>query len=175
MINTFNTIITSLTLISHIALIIILAYFAFHTNKYLKKHNNKILTHFKNNGLKYAFTVSLTATLGSLFYSEIAGFTPCLLCWYQRIFMYVLPIITLIAILYKEYQIRKYVITLATIGSFISLYHIFVQITPRFTCASGGVDCGIISTLGFGYITIPVMALTAFAMIIILTVIQKRK
>ena len=35
-----------------------------------------------------AFLVALTATVGSLYFSEVARFTPCVLCWYQRIAMY---------------------------------------------------------------------------------------
>ena len=43
-------------------------------------------------------SVATVATLGSLYFSEEAGYIPCRLCWYQRIFMYPLPILIALAI-----------------------------------------------------------------------------
>lgn len=174
MINLINTVLSWLTLSSHILLILFLIFLAIYPIKKVKKHTKKLVLHVRSNAIKYAFVVATSATLGSLFYSEIAGFTPCLLCWWQRIFMYVLPIILLVAIIYKDYKVRRYTIPLATIGALIAIYHIIVQLTPTFTCiGQGGIDCGLTYVLGFGYITIPIMSLTAFVMIIILSYIQK--
>ena len=40
-----------------------------------------------------AWLIATLATLGALFMSEIMGLAPCVLCWYQRIFMFPLVII----------------------------------------------------------------------------------
>ena len=70
-----------------------------------------------------AFLVSLIATLGSLFFSEIMNFVPCSLCWYQRIFMYPLVFIFLTNLLYPDKSVFKYSFPLVFIGLIISIYH----------------------------------------------------
>ena len=124
----------------------------------------------RKNSLLLAFIISLTATLGSLFYSEILGYTPCKLCWFQRIFMYPLPIIFGIALKNKDLGIKKYTIPLAVIGALIAAYHYSVQVF-QFTTNCGAnseVPCNLVYSFELGYITIPMMALTAFILIIIL-------
>ena len=124
----------------------------------------------RKNSLLLAFIISLTATLGSLFYSEILGYTPCKLCWFQRIFMYPLPIIFGIALKNKDLGIKKYTIPLAVIGALIAAYHYSVQVF-QFTTNCGAnseVPCNLVYSFELGYITIPMMAVTAFILIIIL-------
>ena len=124
----------------------------------------------RKNSLLFAFIISLTATLGSLFFSEILGYTPCKLCWFQRIFMYPLPIIFGIALKNKDLGIKKYTIPLAVIGALIAAYHYSVQVF-QFTTNCGAnseVPCNLVYSFELGYITIPMMALTAFILIIIL-------
>ena len=70
-----------------------------------------------------AFLVSLIATLGSLFFSEIMEFIPCTMCWYQRIFMYPLVLIFLINLLYPDDKLFKYSFPLVVIGLLFSIYH----------------------------------------------------
>src|SRR5579864_8782128 len=55
-----------------------------------------------------AFVVAAIGTGGSLFFSEIAGFVPCDLCWFQRICMYPLSILTLLAALRGDYRVVTY-------------------------------------------------------------------
>jgi len=124
----------------------------------------------KKSSLLLAFLVSLTATLGSLFYSEILGYTPCKLCWFQRIFMYPLPIIFAIALRKKDLMIRSYTLPLVIIGGLIATYHYSVQVF-QFTTSCGadsGVPCNIVYSFELGYITIPMMALTAFILVVLL-------
>ena len=124
----------------------------------------------KRNPLLLALIVSLVATSGSLFYSEILGYTPCKLCWFQRIFMYPLPIIFGVALKNKDFKIKRYAISLAIIGALIAAYHYSIQVF-QFTTACGAnseVPCNIVYSFELGYITIPMMALTAFILIIIL-------
>ena len=127
---------------------------------------------FKKRALKGAFGVSLLATLGSLFYSEIAHLTPCRLCWFQRIFMYPLPIILGIGLLKKEKGVFKYGLALSLIGVVIALYHYWLQVggVESVTCGVVGYSpsCSNYFFLRFGYITIAMMSLTAFSMVSLL-------
>lgn len=115
-----------------------------------------------------AFGVALAATGGSLYFSEVAHFTPCLLCWYQRIAMYPLVIILGVAALRGDFAVRRYVLPLSVIGGLISVYHIAVERLP--TLAAGS-SCSAIAPCDlkwidvFGFITIPTMAFVAFAAI----------
>jgi disulfide bond formation protein DsbB len=117
-----------------------------------------------------AFVVSAIATGGSLFFSEIAGFIPCELCWYQRICMYPLSLITLITAVRGEFRIAKYVLPLPVVGACISVYHLLVengvvkQSTQCLVSAPGG--CATKWINEFGYMTIPTLALTAFVLLI---------
>lgn len=126
-----------------------------------------------------AFLVSLTATLGSLFFSEVAKFNPCVLCWYQRILMYPIPLLLYLAILKNQQKIISfYIITMSFIGALIALYHYSLQVLPfssPLLCSSEAVSCVKNYRFYFGYITIPMMSLTAFILIIILLSMFKSK
>src|SRR5699024_1522851 len=122
--------------------------------------------------LYLAWIVSIVATLGSLYFSEIQGFIPCELCWYQRILMYPLVLFLGISTFQNDITIKKYVLPMAVIGWFISLFHYFEQKIPGFAkikpCA-GEVNCNGEYINWLGFITIPFLALAAFSLIIILT------
>ncbi|NPC94156.1 disulfide bond formation protein B [Bacillus sp. WMMC1349] len=117
-----------------------------------------------------AWIVSLTATIGSLYFSEIRRFIPCELCWYQRIMMYPLVLILGIATFQGDARVKKYVIPLAAVGAIISLTHYLQQKLPWFSgikpCVTG-VPCTGQYVNWFGFMTIPFLALTAFMLIII--------
>jgi disulfide bond formation protein DsbB len=117
-----------------------------------------------------AFVVSSIATGGSLFLSEIAGFVPCELCWYQRICMYPLSIITLLAAIRGDFRIARYLLPLPLVGACVSVYHLLVengvvgQSTACLVSAPGG--CATKWIDEFGYMTIPTLALTGFVLLI---------
>lgn len=118
--------------------------------------------------LYLAWLIALIATLGSLYFSEIAGFTPCKLCWFQRIFMYPLSIILGVACFRNDRKIGLYVLPLTSIGSLISLLHLGEQHFGWFAeiCrGGGGVPCSGRYINWFGFITIPLLAFTAFLLI----------
>lgn len=124
-----------------------------------------------------AWIQSIAAMLGSLYYSEIKLFTPCTLCWYQRILMYPLVIIIAVGILRKDKYIHWYVLPMSVLGWLISLYHILLQkgILPEAIapCTLGS-SCKITYTGYFGFITIPVMSFTAFTVITLCMIIFKK-
>jgi len=118
-----------------------------------------------------AFTVALTATAGSLFFSELAHLVPCTLCWYQRIAMYPLALILGIAAWRGEWGVRRYAAPLAAIGAAVAAYHVVLQRVPSLPSAGCSLTapCSAIDFERFGFVTIPVMALIGF--IAILTVL----
>ncbi|MCD9025358.1 disulfide oxidoreductase [Cohnella silvisoli] len=123
----------------------------------------------KSNWLFIAWAISVVATAGSLYLSEYLHFTPCSLCWYQRIFMYPMTILLGIASARNQTQIVPFVMPMVVIGGGFSIYHIFIQEMPH----SGSVaSCGPVSCMedvlnAFGFLTVPMLALTAFVLIFI--------
>lgn len=120
--------------------------------------------------LQLALGVALVATLGSLYFSEVANFPPCRLCWYQRIAMYPLVPVLAVAVWRRDAGARFYALPLALIGGLISTYHVVLE---RFPSLESGVceatnPCTLIWVRRFGYLTIPAMALSAFALIAVL-------
>jgi disulfide bond formation protein DsbB len=118
------------------------------------------------------FLVASVATGGSLFFSEIAHFVPCELCWFQRICMYPLSIVTPLAALADDRRAARYLLPLPVVGAGIAVYHLLVEngvVKQSQTCllsAPGG--CATKWIEEFGYVTIPVLALTAFALTFVL-------
>lgn len=120
------------------------------------------------NSLLIIWVVSLTATLGSLYFSDIRGYEPCKLCWYQRILMYPIVIMTTIAYIQKNARIAIYTAVFACIGGCMSLYHYGIQ--KLSFLADSSPACGRVPCTGAyinwaGFITIPFLALTAFILI----------
>lgn len=128
--------------------------------------------------LYLAWIVSVVATLGSLYFSEIRGFIPCEFCWYQRIAMYPLVIILGIAAFQNDKRVKKYVLPISIIGGSISIYHYLMQKIPGFggfkPCLQG-VPCDVQYINWFGFITIPFLALIAFTLITVLMLLLKNE
>lgn len=122
------------------------------------------------NGLSLGWGMALVATGGSLYFSEVAHFIPCELCWYQRIAMYPLVVILGIAAVRGDVGVRRYVAPVAVIGAAISIWHIGVERLPGLPTGSCSVSapCDLIWVERFGFVTIPVMALAGFLAILTL-------
>jgi disulfide bond formation protein DsbB len=117
-----------------------------------------------------ALITAVIATAGSLYFSEVLGWVPCMLCWYQRIFMYPLTALLLIGILRRDLGLHWYILPLSLFGGGIALYHYLLTKTfwfPPPTCASG-VSCAVDYLDLLGFINIPFLALTAFVIISIM-------
>jgi disulfide bond formation protein DsbB len=117
--------------------------------------------------LPFAWLVALTATIGSLYYSEVANFVPCKLCWYQRIAMYPLVVILGIAAIRRDVHVRRYVVPVVGIGAAIAIFHYYLQRFPESTTGSCDPTAPCTSTWvwQFNFVSIPFMALSAFALI----------
>lgn len=124
------------------------------------------------NALLAMWTVAIVATAGSLYFSEIRGYEPCELCWYQRILMYPLVLILTVAYIQKNTKIAVTTATFSIIGACISLYHYSLQkldFLSESAPACGRVPCTGEYINYFGFITIPFLALTAFIIIAVLS------
>lgn len=109
-----------------------------------------------------SFLSALTAVGGSLFYSEVVGFEPCTLCWWQRVFIFPLAIIFLAALLKKLNNVFIYAVPLALLALAVSGYHTYFELggAPLLSCTAEGGGCDRVYIREFGYITIPTMSLT---------------
>lgn len=119
---------------------------------------------------------AIGATAGSLYFSEIADYIPCTYCWYQRIAMYPMALIVPVAIALRDRSILRYSLTLGLAGLAISIYHIQLQLFPD----QGSNSCELTSPCtakwveAFGFMTIPQMAGTTFAIIVVVSIIGLR-
>lgn len=115
--------------------------------------------------LYLAWVIALAATVGSLFFSEVMGLPPCVLCWYQRIAMYPLVLVIGSGIVMRDRRMKNYALPLCFSGLIISIYHnlLYYGIIPEsITPCTAGISCTSRQIEWLGFITIPLMALTAF-------------
>jgi disulfide bond formation protein DsbB len=118
-----------------------------------------------------ALLAAIVATCGSLYFSEVLGWLPCQLCWYQRILMYPLVAILTVGILRNDRGVHWYVLPLSLVGMAVSLFHFLevLQVIPPSNCA-GAVPCSVdylapYFTGPWSFIRIPSLALVAFTII----------
>lgn len=156
--------------------LLVFAYLIFRLNTKNKQLKN-LFNFISQNALSFAFFVASSATVGSLFLSEIAKLPPCMLCWYQRIFMFPQGILLGIAVFTNDNGIKKYIIALSAIGILIAIYHYILQVTQALPlpCADDVVSCTVKQIELFGYLTIPLMSATAFALVLFFTFFVKKK
>lgn len=117
--------------------------------------------------------VALFATLGSLYFSEIRAYAPCEMCWYQRIIMYPMVLMSFISIVRKDMNIAYYLLLFSSIGIIAAIYHYSLQKLPVFTDLNmcTGVSCTVQYINWFGFITIPFLALIANIIIFVCSII----
>ena len=132
---------------------------------------NNMIDFIKKNALYIIFAQALVAMLGSLFASEVAGFVPCVLCWYARIAMYPIVAVSIVGILRKDDNIKYYILPLSIAGLLISGFHnlLYWHVIPEAVgpCVAG-VSCTTKYIEWFGFITIPFLTFIAFAVITVL-------
>jgi disulfide bond formation protein DsbB len=127
-------------------------------------------------GISSAAVIAGAAMAGSLYLSEVAHFTPCTLCWYQRIAMYSTALLLVLALVRRDESIRPYATMLCVVGALISAYHVLIERFPNLessTCDPNN-PCSLKWVEKFGFVTIPLMALAAFAAIICLLNIRSK-
>ena len=112
--------------------------------------------------------VTLLAVAGSLFFSEVMHFPPCVLCWYQRIPMFSLAVVLATAVYFQDRKVLRYAFPLWAMGMAIASYHILVYyhlVPERITPCSEGVSCSERQINWFGFVSIPLLSLSAFTLV----------
>ncbi len=168
--NTTNTILSLGTVFVQITSVLLLIMIA-------TKDKGALAKWFSDKALVLTLFIMGGSMLASLFYSEVIGYLPCLMCWYQRIVIYSIAIISCVALIKKTGKdIWNYISTLAVLGAIVALFHVFSRTTNSeiFDCSAVGPSCLQELFTKFGYIDIPVMSLTALVFILILIVNRKR-
>lgn len=168
---TITTIVAFGTVITQIAIIIGIYIL-------ISKKFPGVIVFVQNKAVLLSFLIVLGATLGSFYYSNIAGFQPCVLCWWQRVFLISqLPLLAM-ALRKKDQLILRYTLLLSGIGAIIAVYHSYIQyggaeIIPCGTDINS-VSCAVRYVFAFNYITIPLMSLTTFALLIVIGFIHRK-
>ena len=131
-----------------------------------EKNKNFYLDFIDKHFLVLSFLISLFASVFPLVYSEVANFLPCYLCWWQRIFMFPLVLMFGVALWDKDRRVVRYAMPLLSVGFLLSVYQNFFYYfgqNSNLPCDASGVSCyqKLVSVFG-GYISIPMLALTAF-------------
>lgn len=144
------------------------------------KVNNPVKNFILNHRLKLISFFSIASVLGSVLLSVYFKLAPCELCWYQRLFLFSIPVISLIALYKKDAIAHLYVFTLSTIGAIIALYHSFIQFNifkaDSVFCNPGAViDCSVPAFTYFGFVTVPVISFATFTLLMILSYAYTRK
>jgi disulfide bond formation protein DsbB len=126
------------------------------------------------------FFVSLFATVGSILLSIYFQLAPCELCWYQRMFLFPIPIIAFIATVRKDLNSRIYMLTFSVIGLIIALYHSFLQLNvfktvSAFCNPNSPIDCSVPAFVYFGFVTVPVISFSVFLLLVITTYAYTKK
>lgn len=144
---------------------------------FISKDRGPLFTWMSKNTILLIFVISISGLVGSLIYQYGVGFTPCVLCWYQRIVLYPIAIISLVALINKHvHEVLNYSFVLAILGFLVALYHNFEKLIGKdlIACEATGPSCLQIFVKKFGYIDIPIMSLTFFVLIILIIINNKR-
>ncbi|MDP2111336.1 MAG: disulfide bond formation protein B [Thiobacillus sp.] len=125
-----------------------------------------------------AWMVASVSTLGALFLGEVMGYTPCVLCWYQRIGMFPLVLILAAGLFPFDRSVVRYALPLALAGWLLAMFHWAVAsglVPESATPCSQGVPCSVEQISWFGFLTLPLLSVLAFSTIIALLVLTHFK
>ena len=171
MVEKINTLIAFGTVLAQIAII-------YGLYLILSKTQDKITEFVSKHAVLISLKIVAIATIGSIFYSSFLGYEPCLLCWWQRIFLFPQVIILAVAYYKKTKDALIYTLPLSIIGGMFAIYHTYIQYggSEIIPCGTdiNSVSCAVRYVFEFGYITIPLMSLTIFTLLIVIAIISKR-
>jgi disulfide bond formation protein DsbB len=128
--------------------------------------------------LFFCWLVAGISVMGSLFFSHVMEFAPCVLCWYQRIFLFPLVIVLAVGLFPFDKRVVKYTLPLAIVGWLTAAYHnlLYAGIIPEnIQPCSRGVSCTEEYIELFGFLSIPMLSLLSFTSIIVLLIILLRR
>lgn len=112
------------------------------------------------------WVIASTSTLGALFFSEIMKLPPCVLCWYQRIFMFPLMLLLPVGLFPFDGRVVRYALPLALAGWLVSLFHVLLVvglIPEAIRPCTQGVPCSEVQIQWLGFVNIPLLSFLAFS------------
>ena len=125
--------------------------------------------------LRLGLAIAAVATAGSLYYSEIAGYPPCEMCWYQRIAMYPLVGVLAVAVARRDRRGGWYALPPAVAGLCVSVYHYQLQLRPgQGSTCDAAAPCTYRWVDSLGFMSIPFMAGCGFIGVAGLAVLSLR-
>jgi disulfide bond formation protein DsbB len=119
--------------------------------------------------------IGAVAMGGSLYFSEVADYVPCRLCWFQRIAMYPIALVALVALVRRDTAARWYVVPMAAVGAAVSTYHYLIErgvLNDSDSCALFGPSCADVWFEEFGFVTLAFMALAGFVAVVVVNVVE---
>lgn len=174
---TANTFFTVLTILANAAVVGLVAVgIAALVSPWGRRVAGHVVRTLGPNARGLALLVAATATAGSLYYSEVVGFTPCELCWFQRICLYPLVAVLAVGVIRRDRGAGWYAVPLVAVGAPLGLYHWLVERVPSIassTSCSLAVPCAVPYFEELGYITLAFMAMSAFLLIGALLVVDR--
>ncbi len=119
-----------------------------------------------------SWLIATASTLGSLFFSEVMELVPCVLCWYQRIFMFPLVLVLLTGLILSDKRVVNYALPIVIVGFLIAVYHclLFYGLIPESLqpCGQGASCSDEKNMVLLGWMPIPILSLVSFSVIILL-------
>ena len=125
-----------------------------------------------------ALLVASASVLGALFLSEVAGFAPCVLCWYQRVFMFPLTVVLAVGLFPLDPKVLRYSLPLVVGGWLVALFHVLLTqgVIPRsLSPCVRGIPCSQVEVAWFGFVTIPLLSLLSFTAIAVALFLARLK
>lgn len=119
--------------------------------------------------------VGTVAMVGSLYFSEVADYVPCRLCWFQRIAMYPIALVGVVALVRRDAGSRWYVVPMAAVGALVSAYHYAIErgiVSDSESCTLFGPSCADVWFEEFGFVTLAFMALAGFLAVVVLNTVS---
>ena len=112
--------------------------------------------------------IATASTLGALFFSEVMSLPPCVLCWYQRIFIFPLVLLLPVGLFPFDPKIARYALPLSMVGWSLAFFHVLLTyglIPENIRPCTQGVPCALNQIEWFGFVSIPLLSLVAFSVI----------
>ena len=119
------------------------------------------------------WVIASVSTLGALFFSEVMELPPCVLCWYQRIFMFPLVLLLPVGLFPFDPKIVRYALPILLVGWLVSVFHLLLVtgfIPESIKPCTQGVPCTDVQVEWLGFVTIPLLSCVAFSGMIALLI-----
>jgi disulfide bond formation protein DsbB len=124
------------------------------------------------------WSIASVSTLGALFFSEIMELPPCVLCWYQRIFMFPLVLILPLGLFPYDAKVIRYALPLTLVGWAIAFFQVLLVagvIPEGLKPCSQGVPCSEVQIQWLGFVNIPLLSFVAFSVMNALLFVARKR